>query len=187
MGDWQTLHLSDVADVIMGQSPPGTTYNEIGEGLPFFQGVKDFNYRHPTPRVFCTAPSRVARPGDILLSVRAPIGRVNVADRECAIGRGLSIIRSKSAEDSRFLEFALRFLEPAWEAIEGTGSVFGNATRQDIETLAIPWPRDRWDRRTIAHILGTLDDKIELNRKMNQTLEAIARAIFKSWFVVSIR
>jgi len=74
------VQLGEVAEIIMGQSPPGETYNEDGDGLPFFQGVADFNYRHPTPRVFCTVPSRIALPGDILLSVRAPIGRVNAAD-----------------------------------------------------------------------------------------------------------
>jgi type I restriction enzyme S subunit len=166
----------------MGQSPPGETYNEHGDGLPFFQGVADFNYRHPTPRVFCTAPSRIALPGDILLSVRAPIGRVNVADRRSAIGRGLSIIRPRNPEDGRYVEFVLRMLETTWQAIEGSGSVFGNATRKDLETLRVPWP-PAGARRAIAHILGTLDDKIELNRRMSETLEAMARALFKAWFV----
>ncbi|HXG20694.1 MAG TPA: restriction endonuclease subunit S [Methylomirabilota bacterium] len=175
--------LSDVAEIIMGQSPPGETYNEYREGLPFFQGVADFGYRHPTPRVYCSKPSRIAQPGDILLSVRAPIGRVNVADRLCAIGRGLSIIRAKNRYNARYLEFALRYLEPHWHAIEGSGSVFGNATRSDLEKLAIPWPEGDADRQAIAHILGTLDDKIELNRRMNETLEAMARALFKSWFI----
>ena len=175
--------LGEVAEIIMGQSPPGETYNESGDGLPFFQGVADFNYRHPAPRVFCSAPSRIAVPGDILLSVRAPIGRVNVADRKCAIGRGLSIIRPRTPEDGRYLEFALRMEEPNWDAIEGSGSVFGNATRRDLEALCLPWPEGANDRRAIAHILGTLDDKIELNRRMSQTPEAMARALFKSWFV----
>jgi type I restriction enzyme S subunit len=175
--------LGEVAEIIMGQSPPGETYNEHGQGLPFFQGVTDFNYRYPTPRVFCSAPSRIAVPGDILLSVRAPIGRVNVADRKCAIGRGLSIIRPRTPEDARYLEFALRMKEPNWDAIEGSGSVFGNATRRDLEGLCLPWPEGANDRCAIAHILGTLDDKIELNRRMNKTLEEMARAIFKSWFV----
>jgi type I restriction enzyme S subunit len=175
--------LGEVAEIIMGQSPPGETYNESGDGLPFFQGVADFNYRHPAPRVFCSAPSRIAVPGDILLSVRAPIGRVNVADRKCAIGRGLSIIRPRTPEDGRYLEFALRMEEPNWDAIEGSGSVFGNATRRDLEALCLPWPEGANDRRAIAHILGTLDDKIELNRRMSETLEAMARALFKSWFV----
>jgi type I restriction enzyme S subunit len=131
--------LGEVADIIMGQSPPGETYNQRGEGLPFFQGVADFNYRHPTPRVFCSAPSRIALPGDILLSVRAPIGRVNVANRKCAIGRGLSIIRPKRQEDGRYLEFALRMQETNWTTIEGSGCVFGNATRRDLEELVVPW------------------------------------------------
>jgi len=177
------VQLGQVGEIIMGQSPPGETYNEHGDGLPFFQGVADFNYRHPTPRVFCTAPSRIALPGDILLSVRAPIGRVNIADRTCAIGRGLAIIRPKAQKDGRYLEFVLRMLEPTWHLIEGGGSVFGNATRRDLETLRIPWHENACERHAIAHILGTLDDKIELNRRMSETLEAMARALFKAWFV----
>ncbi|MBC7085707.1 MAG: restriction endonuclease subunit S [Methanomethylovorans sp.] len=177
------VRLAEVAEIIMGQSPPGETYNEIGEGLPFFQGVADFNYRFPTPRVYCTAPSRIAQPSDILLSVRAPIGRVNIADRECAIGRGLCIIRACDPANARYLEFALRAKESQWDAIEGSGSVFGNATRRDLEMLLIPWPEEKAERLAIAHILGTLDDKIELNRRMSETLEQMARALFKAWFV----
>jgi len=182
-GEWREGKLGEVADIVMGQSPPGSTYNERGEGLPFFQGVADFGYRHPVPRVYCTAPSRIAQPGDILLSVRAPIGRVNVADRECAIGRGLSIVRPRNRSDARYIEFALRYMQSCWQAIEGGGSIFGNATRSDLESLVIPWPRRESERTAIAHILGTLDDKIELNRRMSQTLEEMARALFKAWFV----
>lgn len=182
-GEWGSVHLGDVAEIVMGQSPPGYTYNEAGDGLPFFQGTADFGHRYPTPRVFCTKPSRIARPGDILLSVRAPIGKVNVADRECAIGRGLAIIRPKQKSDVRYIEYVLRYLEPSWHAVEGSGSVFGNATKRDLEQLVLPWPEDRSKRIAIAHILGTLDDKIELNRHMNENLEAMARAIFKAWFV----
>jgi len=182
-GKWREVHLGDVAEIVMGQSPPGSTYNESGDGLPFFQGVKDFGYRNPTPRVFCSRPSRVAQPGDILFSVRAPIGRVNIADRECTIGRGLSIIQPRDKAGSRYIEFALRYLEPTWQAIEGGGSVFGNATRQDVELLSLTWPDEVSDRRIIAEVLGSLDDKIELNRRMNATLESMAKAVFKAWFV----
>ncbi len=175
--------LKEVADLIMGQSPPGSTYNEVGDGIPFFQGVRDFGARYPSPRVFCTAPSRIAQPGDLLLSVRAPIGRTNIADRECAAGRGLAIIRCRRRSDRRYLEFVLRHLEPTWEVLEGSGSVFGNATKKDIESLLLPWHRDAAERGQIARILGALDDKIELNRRMNATLEAMARALFESWFV----
>ena len=181
--NWCKIKLSDVAKIIMGQSPPSSTYNETGDGLPFFQGVRDFNYRYPLPRVFCSKPSRIAQPGDILFSVRAPIGRVNIADRECATGRGLAIIRPHNKSDARYLEFLLRNMETSWDATEGSGSVFGNATRQDLEMLLLLWPQDKQERNAIAHILGALDDKIELNRQMSETLEAMAQALFKSWFV----
>jgi len=176
------IELPAVAEIIMGQSPPGSTYNDDGSGLPFFQGVADFTDRHPIPRVYCTAPSRLARPGDILLSVRAPIGRVNVADRHCAIGRGLAIIRPRDPNEARYIEFALRYLEASWAAIEHSGSVFGNARRGDLEALRLPWP-DPSRRQEVARTLGALDDKIEVNRRMARTLEELARAIFKAWFV----
>src|SRR4030042_5019102 len=179
-GEWRKEHLSNLAEIVMGQSPPGSTYNQRGGGLPFFQGVKYFGYRYPTPQVFCSQPSRVAQPSDLLFSVRAPIGRVNIADRECAIGRGLAIIRPRESSDARYIQFVLRYLEPTWQAIEGSGSVFGNATRRDLEQLALPWPEKSLERRAIGHILGTLDDKIELNRRRKETLEAIGREIFKS-------
>jgi type I restriction enzyme S subunit len=182
-GEWQEVTLGKVAEILMGQSPPGSTYNERMEGLPFFQGIADFGYRHPVPRVYCTAPTRIAQLGDILLSVRAPIGKINIANRECAIGRGLSIIRARDPKEARYIEFALRNMENFWNTIEGGGSVFGNATKDDLERLSIPWPENRSERRAIAHILGTLDDKIELNRRMSQTLEEMARALFKAWFV----
>lgn len=175
-------YLGSVSKIIMGQSPPGSTYNKKGKGLPFFQGVKDFNYRHPSVRVYCSAPSRIAQPGDILFSVRAPIGRVNIADRECCIGRGLSIIRAKSEIDQRYIEFVLRLSETSWQSIESGGTVFGNATKKDLHQFSINWP-SHFERQRIAHILGSLDDKIELNHQINQTLESIAQTIFKSWFV----
>ncbi len=176
------MALKDVAEVIMGQSPPGSTYNEMGKGLPFFQGVKDFTDHHPVPRSYCDAPARVAGPGDVLLSVRAPIGRVNIADRECAAGRGLAIIRPRSREDGTYLEYWLRYVEPAWNRLEGSGSVFGNATKKDLENLVLPWPNPE-RRHYLVHILGTLDSKIVLNCRMNRILEGMAWALFKLWFV----
>ena len=185
--DWHTsndekVRLRDVAELIMGQSPPGSTYNKTGLGLAFFQGVKDFNYRHPSPNIFCSAPSRIARSGDILFSVRAPIGRVNIADTKCAIGRGLAIIRCDNLVDAHYMEFLLRSMKPIWDMMDAGGTVFGSATKKDLESLVIRWPSIQ-ERRTVSHMLRTLDDKIELNRRMNQTLEEMARTLFKSWFV----
>lgn len=181
-GEWDKKHLGDVARILMGQSPPGSTYNESGQGIPFFQGIKDFTNRYPVTRVYCTAPTRFAEPGDILLSVRAPIGKINRALTRCCIGRGLAAIRGHSALDTDFLEYVLRSVRHEWRILEGQGAVFGNAQKDDLLKLLIPWPGEP-ERHAIAHILGTLDDKIELNRRMNQTLEAMAQALFKSWFV----
>lgn len=167
---WSDKKLGEVAEVIMGQSPPGDTYNEIGEGLPFYQGVADFGERHPTRRVYCSAPTRISECGDILFSVRAPIGRVNIATEKCSIGRGLAIIRTHNLGDRTFVEFLLRAKSAEWEALEGAGSVFGNAKKEDLLRLEIVWPETP-ERNAISHILGTLDDKIELNRRMNETLE----------------
>jgi len=166
----------------MGQSPPGSTYNEAGEGLPFYQGVVDFGARYPSRRVFCSAPSRIAEAGDILFSVRAPIGHVNIATERCCVGRGLSVIKPKEPEDRVYIEFVLRAMPSMWDIFEGGGSVFGNARKEDLQSLEIVWPQ-KTERHTIAAILGTLDDKIKLNHQMSQTLEAMAQALFKSWFV----
>ena len=174
--------LGKVATLIMGQSPPGSTYNEAGQGLPFFQGVKDFGFRHPTRRVYCTAPTRFAESGDMLFSVRAPIGEINRATESCSIGRGLAIIRGKTKHDTTFIEYILQHTRTEWEILESQGAVFGNARKSDLQNLSIPWPEEI-ERKAIAHILGSLDDKIELNRRMNQAMEDTARAIFKSWFV----
>ena len=179
---FSTVKLSSVAKIIMGQSPPGTTYNEVGEGLPFYQGVVDFGPRYPSRRVYCTAPSRIADGGDILFSVRAPIGRVNIATERCCVGRGLSIIKPNNPFDRVFIEFVLRAMPTMWDIFEGGGSVFGNAKKDDLQSLEIIWPQKE-ERGFIASILGALDDKIELNRQMNKTLESMAQAVFKSWFV----
>lgn len=179
---YPTEFLGRVATIIMGQSPPGESYNEIGNGIPFYQGVADFGDRYPTRRIYCNSPKRFAEQGDILLSVRAPIGRVNRASEKCAIGRGLAVVRGRTTSDTTYLEFFLRYSSEIWKTLENEGSVFGNAKKEDLEKLQVIWPETN-TRAAIAHILGTLDDKIELNRRMNQTLEEMARAVFKSWFV----
>jgi type I restriction enzyme S subunit len=89
---WRIGTVKDAFDLTMGQSPPGETYNEEGIGLPFYQGRTDFGFRFPTRRIFCTAPTRYAKPGDTLVSVRAPVGDINKADEECCIGRGVAAV-----------------------------------------------------------------------------------------------
>ena len=179
---FQTIRLDGIATIVMGQSPPGSTYNEAGDGLPFYQGATDFGNRYPARRVYCNAPTRTALLGDVLITVRAPIGRVNRATEHCAIGRGIAMVRAETKADTDYLEYVLRDLHEHWHALEADGTVFGNARKSDLVSLEIPWPAEE-ERRAIAGVLGAFDDKIELNRRMSETLEEMARALFRSWFV----
>ena len=136
---WTFAPLGDVAEIIAGQSPPGETYTRHPAGLPFFQGKVDFGQKHPVPRAWCTAPIRIAEAGDILISVRAPVGPTNIADRKCCIGRGLAAIRPYNHFDSTFIRFALKHEEAALVKLS-SGSTFAAITMRDLTSLAIPLP-----------------------------------------------
>ncbi|MBZ0220381.1 MAG: restriction endonuclease subunit S [Candidatus Methylomirabilis sp.] len=176
-------HLENICEIIMGQSPKGETYNTIGNGTPLLNGPTEFGEHHPKPVLYTTSPTRLCKKGDLLFCVRgSTTGRMNWADAEYCIGRGVGAFRAKSDEiDTRFIYYTLVCELPRLLS-RCAGSVFPNLSRSDFETFDVVWP-DRNIRSAIAHILGALDDKIELNRRMNEMLEAMARAIFKSWFV----
>lgn len=132
------LTLADCAEIIMGQSPPGETYNRQGDGLPFFQGKLDFGPVNPIARQWCSQPTRIAVPGDILLCVRAPVGPTNIADIKCAIGRGLAIVRPIPGKSTtEFLFYSLRAIEKEVAKI-AQGSTFTAIRRQDVENIKIP-------------------------------------------------
>ncbi len=136
--------LTDVAElrhvglVVMGSSPRGESMNEIGQGIEFFQGVRDFGPRVPTSRIHTTEPVRLASAGDVLLSVRAPVGKVNRADRPLCIGRGLAAITS-TTETPYVLFHALRMAESAWQPFNSEGTVFGSINQTDLKRVTIPW------------------------------------------------
>ncbi len=173
----------DVVQIAMGQSPSGDTCNCDGLGLPLLNGPTEYGTHHPLPVQFTTDARKRAQPGDLLFCVRgSTTGRMNWADREYAIGRGVAAVRHK--QDCRLQAFVRAVIEYELPGLlaQATGSTFQNVSASQLAALAwphIPLP----EQRAIAHILGTLDDKIELNRRMNETLEAMARALFKSWFV----
>lgn len=133
-------NLSQVAVITMGSSPPGTSYNEAGVGLPFYQGVRDFGRRYPSLRVWTTDPRRTAEPNDSLLSVRAPVGRLNRALDECCIGRGLASVRSDRWPSTIY--YALRNAGHVWDRYEQEGTVFGAVNRKDLATTHVPWPKE---------------------------------------------
>jgi len=135
----------------MGQSPPSETYNQEGEGLPFFQGKSDFEELYPSPRVWCTAPLKIATEGDILISVRAPVGPTNLANIRCCIGRGLAALRVGNELESYWLLFYLRSIEELL-ATSGTGSTFNAITKKELVALPIPLPPLEEQRRIVARI-----------------------------------
>lgn len=130
--------LGAISIVVMGTSPRGDTLNEGGDGVEFFQGVRDFGFRVPTARVFTTNPVKQAAAGDLLVSVRAPVGSINRVDRPLCIGRGLAAVRSTT--DSPCLLFhALRAARAAWEPFNHEGTVFGSINQSDLRKIEIPW------------------------------------------------
>ncbi|HNX77873.1 MAG TPA: restriction endonuclease subunit S [Candidatus Rifleibacterium sp.] len=140
--DWTDGVLSSIAKITMGQSPPGESYNEKGNGLPFFQGCTDFGVRFPDVRQYTYMPSRIANPGDILLSVRAPVGSLNIANEKCCIGRGLAALKSNNGYTS-YLWGILRHLARVFERRNVDGTTFGAITKDDLFSLAVIKPSEQ--------------------------------------------
>ena len=139
--DWKMGKLGDVAEITMGQSPDGKSLNENNEGVTFFQGRAEFGNRFPTKRLSTTEPKRMARKGDILLSVRAPVGDLNVALEDCCIGRGLAAIRSKGGVSS-FLLSLLKSKKADFDLYEGAGTIFGSINKDSLHDLQVIIPSD---------------------------------------------
>jgi type I restriction enzyme, S subunit len=175
--------LSDYAQIVMGQSPEGSTASKDRIGLPLLNGPTEFGGSYPTPNQFTSDPRKRAITGDLLFCVRgSTTGRMNWADQEYAIGRGLAAIRHrKGREFQPFVRAVIEHNLPGL-LIQATGSTFPNVSSQQLASIPFPKLKDS-EQRAIAHVLGSLDDKIELNRQMNETLEEMARTLFRSWFV----
>lgn len=181
--DWEVSTLGELAEIIMGQSPKGSDCNSEGRGVPLLNGPTEFGSHHPHPTQFTTDPKRFSKTDDLLFCVRgSTTGRMNWSDKEYAIGRGLAAFRHKKGKGFKsFLKAVIDVKIPELLA-SATGSTFPNVSKNQLNDLKVfvpPLP----EQKAIAHILGSLDDKIELNRQMNETLEAMAQALFKSWFV----
>lgn len=157
---WGQGILSDIAEIVMGQSPSGESYNEDGAGMVFFQGRAEFGSRFPSIRLYTTEAKRIAKENDILMSVRAPVGDLNIAHEDCCIGRGLAALRSKTGHQS-FLLYSLLALQPQLDVFNGEGTVFGSINRDSLNKLSIVIP----DK-----------DRIELFESTVAPMDAIIRA-----------
>lgn len=156
--DWQIGKLSEIAEITMGQSPDGSSYNEDKMGVVFYQGRAEFGFRFPTQRLFTTQPKRMAKRNDILLSVRAPVGDINVANENCCIGRGLAAIHSKDNHQS-FLLYTMYSLKEKLGIYNAQGTVFGCINRDALNDLEIVIPpKDVIDK--FEKIASSLDAKI---------------------------
>lgn len=159
--------LKDIATVIMGQSPDSDSYNENGDGEIFYQGKTDFNFRFVKERVYTTLPTKIVSKNSILLSVRAPVGEINITQKKCCIGRGLASITSKNNTPS-FLFYTLKSLKKQFEIFNGDGTVFGSINRDSIENLQIQIPDKEqlllFESKAVKIDKEILNNEFEINR-----------------------
>lgn len=166
---WAVGELKDVCQLTMGQSPKSEFYNQIGEGLPFYQGVKDYGKRFPSVSVWCSKPTRIAKIGDILFSVRAPVGRLNIANSQLAIGRGLSAISHKNGYQS-FLFQQLKSIFSREDLI-GNGAIFNAVTKKDMEQIQLICPPETV-LKMFAVVLDPIFRQLEVLYIKNDNLKA---------------
>lgn len=173
--------LSEICAINMGQSPESSSYNQDGDGLPFFQGNADFGVIHPSVRVWCNKPTKIARSGDVLFSVRAPIGAMNIADRTCCIGRGLA---------SLTVDECLCYKQYFWHALaskteelisQGTGSTFKAINKAVLADTEIPLPPME-KQKQIAHVLDKVSTLISLRKQQLAKLDELVKARFVEMF-----
>lgn len=173
--------LNEICSLNMGQSPDSSSYNENGDGLPFFQGNADFGELHPKVRIWCNAPTKIAHSGDILISVRAPIGALNIADRECCIGRGLAALTvDETFCNSRYLWYAIANKVDELNS-KGTGSTFKAISKNVLGETEIPLPSlDR--QQHISVILDKLSNLISRRKQQLAKLDELVKARFVEIF-----
>lgn len=165
---WTVGKLCDIANITMGQSPAGESYNEMGEGTIFYQGRTDFGLRFPTPRMYTTAPTRFAKKGDILLSVRAPVGDLNIAMENCCIGRGLAALNSKIGSQMH-LFYTLAGFKQLFDIMDGNGTTFGSITKDILFDMSVVIPTNPLLCEFEKHI-KPIETKIQVCEQENREL-----------------
>ena len=181
VGDRRLVDLGSICELVMGQSPSSDTYNADGEGLPFYQGNADFGEKNPIPHVWCTEPKKVAEKGDILVSVRAPIGAINIASEQCCIGRGVAAIRPRL--DFVSADFLMHQLLASRKNLElmGTGSTFKAVGKRALNGFAISiYPKGDQDK--IADQLDCIIQQIKAIETQVAQLDQLVKSRFVEMF-----
>lgn len=168
---WEVKKLCEITNIIMGQSPSGESYNEEGNGMIFFQGSTDFGWRFPENRVYTTQPTRFAKENDILLSVRAPIGTMNLAMKDCCIGRGLAALNEKNGNSS-FLIYQMNYFKKKFDYLNSVGTTFGSLTKDELYKLELVYPSKNILKQ-FEKTVSTFDNRIKINIKQNQELASL--------------
>ncbi|MFG6360548.1 restriction endonuclease subunit S [Taurinivorans muris] len=173
--------LGEICKINMGQSPDSSTYNNNKEGIPFFQGNADFGKINPTIRLWCSNPVKIAKENDILISVRAPIGALNISDCECCIGRGLASLTITTDKCiQKFLWYSL--INRTHELIsKGTGSTFKAINKQILFDLKIPLPPLE-EQEKIAMVLDKVSELIEKREQQLAKLDELIKSRFVEMF-----
>ena len=182
---WSVERFTNVAKVIAGQSPPSETYNEKRDGLPFLQGNGDFSFKSPIPTLWCSAPVKTARKADTLISVRAPVGEVNWADRDYAIGRGLAAVRADGC-DPDFLHHALQRWRWCLQRV-AQGTTFDAVTARHFAKLRVAVPREQSEQAAIARILDAVDTALERTRAAVEQAREVKRALIQRLLTEGVR
>jgi type I restriction enzyme S subunit len=181
---WEWNRLEESADINMGQSPSGTSYNENGEGTPFLQGNAEFGDTFPKHKKFTTEPSKIASKGSVLISVRAPVGDTNIADLNYCIGRGLASISLKNG-DNKYLLYLLRSLKPMIES-KSTGSTFKAISKSILNEMEIPLPPLPVQRQIVS-VLEKAETLYWHRQKADALTEALLQSVFYDVFGDPVR
>ena len=172
--------LDELCDINMGQSPASESYNEVGDGLPFFQGNADFGELYPTTRIWCNAPTKIVEPGTILISVRAPIGALNYSDKTCCIGRGLAGISSKKGVESKYIYYCLKSKNRELN-LKGTGSTFKAIAKSALGGTEVKLVSEK-EQKQIVYTLDAVSKTIKLRKQQLSELDNLIKSRFVEMF-----
>jgi type I restriction enzyme S subunit len=182
--EWEVKRLSEISLINMGQSPSSAVCNDLGEGIPFFQGNAEFGMKHPIPKRWCTEPTKLANKGDILISVRAPVGELNIANQTCCIGRGLAAITPTKINND-YLYFAMQIYKSSLLKVS-QGSTFTAINKQDLHNLLLPVP-SLIEQKKISAILLSLDSKFEKEKKKLNQLQFMKTGLMQVLLTGKVR
>jgi len=174
------MYLKELVDIQMGQSPESKFYNYDKIGLPFYQGKADFGRINPTPKMWCSKSKKEAKPNDILISVRAPVGDLNINKEQSCIGRGLAAITCKSDVDMMYLYYHLKYLKPQLRHIS-TGSTFESINRSQLENLIITY-KSYAEQIKISNTLNVVQRQIEVKENLLSLCDLLIKSRFVELF-----